>query len=136
MIALKFLSLDYIIQVTKRRTLIQMTLLHCNWLLATKCSMKMEVNYLPTSMSLHRMVKNIVQLSTKDFYLSVVQKKVDKNSNVAKLVPLTINVLPISVAKEQFRRILNALPRGASTWPSKLLISGKWVSVRYPESFL
>ena len=54
----------------------------------------------------------------------MVQKKVDKTSNVAKLVPLTLNLLPVDEARSQFKRVLAALPRGASTWPSKLLASG------------
>ena len=41
-----------------------------------------------------------------------------------KLVPFTIEILPVNEAKKQLKRVLKALPGGDSEWPSKCLLSG------------
>ena len=67
----------------------------------------------------------LLHITIKTQFFSVVQKRVDKTSNIAKLIPLNMVLLSPETARDQFSRVLSALPCGASEWPCKLLASGK-----------
>ena len=54
---------------------------------------------------------------------------VDKASNIQKLQPLDIEVISPDDAKEQFRKIIDALPSGPSEVPAKALLAGQKVVI-------
>ena len=58
------------------------------------------------------------------FSPEVVQKRVDAKSNIAKLVEINFKLLTPSDAREQFARVLSALPCGSSEIPCQLLTAG------------
>ena len=49
----------------------------------------------------------------------------DAKSNIAKLVSVPIELLPPSSARDQFAKVLAALPCGSSEMTCKLLTAGK-----------
>ena len=48
----------------------------------------------------------------------------DSKSNIAKLVEVPIELLSPNDAKDQFAKVLSALPCGASEMPCKVLTAG------------
>ena len=40
-----------------------------------------------------------------------------------------MNLIPVNEAKAQLARIIAVLPRGASTWPCKMLVSGMIIRI-------
>ena len=54
----------------------------------------------------------------------VLYLKVDAKSNIAKLVEIPIELLSPSNARDQFAKVLSALPCGASQMPCQMLTAG------------
>ena len=59
------------------------------------------------------------------FSPEVVQRRVDAKSNIAKLVEINFKLLTPGAARDQFSRVLSALPCGDSEIPCLLLTAGK-----------